>query len=149
MTDISNVSFGKYSGGGNITSWIASACAQAGVPQNSYWLDGMKTLCQRESSFNPNAVNTWDTNATGPTVSDGHPQNCSRGVAQCIPSTFADYHCDGTSWDIYDPVANIAASINYCINFYHVAQDGSDLGQKVQQADSTRGPHGYMVTQVE
>jgi len=31
-------------------------------------------------------------NATGPTVGDGNPQNCSRGVAQCIPQTFAAYH---------------------------------------------------------
>jgi CheY-like chemotaxis protein len=36
-----------------------------------------------------------------------------RGVAQCIPETFASNHIAETSTDIYNPVANIAASMHY------------------------------------
>jgi SLT domain-containing protein len=37
---------------------------------------------------------------------------------QVIDPTFAAYHVDGTSWDIYDPVANIAAACNYAAHRY-------------------------------
>ena len=107
------------------------------------WTNGYVTLIGRESSFNPNAVNTSDSNATGATAADGNPQKCSRGLAQCIPPTFAANHQPGTSNNIYDPVANIAASMNYAIAQYGVARDGSDLTAKIQQANSSAGPSGY------
>ena len=144
MTDISNVTFAAYHGGGNFSSWIAAACEAADVPFNDNWHYGMHVLCLRESSLKPNAVNTIDKNANGPIVADGHPQNCSRGLAQCIPSTFAEFHAPGTSWDIYDPIANLAASITYIIDHYHMDVDGSNLTREVQQADAHRLPHGYI-----
>jgi SLT domain-containing protein len=137
------VQFTKYSGGGTIADWIESACAAAKVPFSGYWLRGMETLTRRESSWLPNAINHWDSNATGPIVGDGYPQNCSRGLAQVIPPTFVAYHADETSDSIYDPVANIAASIGYIRARYGVAEDGRDLAAKVQQADPKRSPRGY------
>ncbi len=109
------------------------------------WRKGMLTIASRESSYNARTeqVNTTDVNAHGPIQSDGHPLYCSRGGWQCIPPTFAQYHESGTSNDIYDPVANCAAAINYILADYHVSADGSDLAAKVQQADPARPPHGY------
>lgn len=138
-----DVDFSQYTGGGTIGTWIANACVAAGVPANGDWITGLTTLCDRESAFNANAVNTWDSNATGPTVADGHPRNCSRGLAQVIPGTFAHYHVAGTSMSIYDPVANIASAIRYIRDHYGVSVDGSNLATRVQQADATRPPRGY------
>jgi hypothetical protein len=109
----------------------------------SYWKTGLVTAANRESSYDFNAVNTYDLNATGPIVADGHPANCSRGVLQCIPPTFAKYHQLGTSYDIYDAVANTCAAMNYVVQFYGVSRDGHDLAAKVQQFDPTRPPKGY------
>jgi SLT domain-containing protein len=140
---LGNVNFTRYSGGGDIHAWITEACHAAGLPANEEWVKGFLTLCMRESSYDPNAVNTHDYNAVGPIVADGHPQDCSRGVAQVIPPTFAAYHVDGTSADIYNPVANIAAASRYIRDQYHVSLDGSDFAAKVQQADPNRPPKGY------
>lgn len=116
------------------------ACDLTGVPRT--WVTGvsngcnLRTLAVRESSFIANAVNTTDSNATGPTVSDGHPENCSRGYAQTIPGTFAAYHEENTSNRIYEPVANIAAAINYIRAVY------GDISN-VQQANPNLPPRGY------
>jgi hypothetical protein len=141
--NIGDVDYSPYSGGGDINGWIVGACQAAGLPASSGWVSGFTTLCQRESSYDPNAVNTADSNAWGPIVGDGNPLHCSRGVAQCIPDTFAQYHVGGTSVAIYDPVANIAAASQYVRDHYGVSADGSDFAAKVQQADPNRPPHGY------
>jgi SLT domain-containing protein len=141
--NVKDVQYTQYRGGGNIDAWVAEACQKAGLPHNGHWVKGYKTLCQRESSFNPNAINTTDSNAYGERVGDGHALNCSRGIAQCIPPTFAAFHVNGTSKSIYDPVANIASSMEYVRQHYHVSADGSDLARKVQQADPTRPAKGY------
>jgi SLT domain-containing protein len=73
---------------------------------------------QTESGGNPNAINLTDSNAKA-----GHP---SQGLMQTIPSTFARWHVAGTSWNIYDPLANIAAAINYSA---HGKGFGSGKGQ--------------------
>jgi hypothetical protein len=141
------VLFDRYTGGGGIDGWIQAACTVAGLPYNAAWRVGYETICVRESSYDPNAVNTTDSNAINPpgysTASDGNPFQCARGVTQCIPQTFAQYHCPGTSVEIYDPVANIAASMRYVIATYGVLADGSNLAANVQQADPNRPPHGY------
>ncbi|MBW8818734.1 MAG: transglycosylase SLT domain-containing protein, partial [Streptomyces sp.] len=59
---------------------------------------------------NPNAINNWDINAI-----NGIP---SKGLLQVIPPTFRAYHVAGTSWNIYDPVANITAAANYAADRY-------------------------------
>jgi Transglycosylase SLT domain len=140
---VEDVNFARYSGEGDIHAWIAEACNAAGLPATDHWVNGFLTLCMRESSYNPNAVNTHDYNANGPTVGDGHPQNCSRGLAQVIPPTFAAYHVAGTSTAIYHPVANIAAASRYIRTHYQVSLGGSDFAEKVQQADPNRPPKGY------
>lgn len=108
-----------------------------------HWKTGITTCAERESSFNLNAVNAWDTNASGPVQKDGHPLNCSRGLMQTIPSTFAAYHQSGTSDDIYDGVANVCAAMNYVMGRYHVAHDGHDLAAKVPQFNPNHKPRGY------
>ena len=65
---------------------------------------------QTESGGNPNAINLTDSNAAA-----GDP---SRGLMQTIMSTFLSYHWPGTSMNIYDPLANIAAALNYARHVY-------------------------------
>lgn len=49
-------------------------------------------------------------------------ENChgipSKGLLQVIDPTFAAYHVDGTSWDPFEPVANITAACNYASHRY-------------------------------
>ena len=47
------------------------------------------------------------------------------------------------STNIYDPVANICASMNYVIHRYGVSLNGENLAAVVQQADARRPPKGY------
>lgn len=94
----------------NLDGWIKNALYvmnQHGIP-GSY--DGIFRNIQRESGGNPQAINLYDSNAAA-----GIP---SKGLLQVIDPTFAAYHVDGTSWDIYDPVANIAAACNYAAHRY-------------------------------
>jgi len=111
------------------------------------WTEGMLTIALRESTYNhPNwLVNKGpgDVNVTGPIQQDGAPLNCSRGAWQTTPETFAANHVKGTSTDIYDPVANSAAAMQYVMKRYHVSPDGHDLAAKVQQADPHRPAHWY------
>jgi hypothetical protein len=107
------------------------------------WHDGYMTLVQRESGHNASVVNVSDSNAHGAQMSDGAPANSSRGPAQCIPTTFAAYHQPGTSTSIYEPVANIAASMNYVMARYGVSPDGSNLTARVSQANYASAGGGY------
>lgn len=163
INDKTGVTFGRYNGGGSVASWIAGACKARGIVAAAAvaaWTKGYQTAIARESSGDANACNLNDSNAVTPAgyskVADygnGYPggnlngklepYQASRGVAQCIPQTFAAYHCPGTSGAIYDPVANIAASIGYVVSQYGVAHDGSNLASKVQQFDPNRSPKGY------
>lgn len=140
---VAQVTYGRYSGGGTLDGWIQAACVATGRPYNSAWRIGYETIASRESSGDPNAINNYDLNAVGAIVADGYPQQCSRGVVQCIPETFAPFHAAGTSTDIYDPVANIAASMNYVEHDYGVVNDGSNLASAVQQANPSEPPRGY------
>lgn len=83
---------------------FALAMALTGV-SGADWLSGLEIIAKYESGFNPNAINLTDSNAAA-----GDP---SRGLMQTIMSTFMAYHQAGTSFNIFDPVANIAAAINY------------------------------------
>ena len=66
-----------------------------------------KTLA---SGSEDQAINLWDSNAA-----KGIP---SKGLLQVIDPTFQSYHVNGTSWNIYDPVANITAACNYAFHVY-------------------------------
>ena len=94
----------------NLDGWIRESLAimaEKGIP-GTY--DGIYRNVIRESSGNPNAINNWDSNAAA-----GTP---SKGLLQVIDPTFAAYHVAGTSFDIYDPVANITAACNYAAARY-------------------------------
>jgi hypothetical protein len=119
---------GRYAGAG-VGRWakaVGLAMSMTHVPTN--WASGIMTIMQRESGGNPRAINLNDINAA-----HGDP---SRGLMQVIGATFKAHHQPGTSWDIYDPVANIAAAINYIKSRY-----GSIF--KVQQANPNMPPRGY------
>ncbi|OBI24309.1 hypothetical protein A5710_00845 [Mycolicibacter sinensis] len=106
------------------------------------WTRGLETAVGRESGFNPMAVNKWDSNAHGARMVDGAPLHASRGGLQTIPSTFAAHHQPGTSTNIYDPVANTCAAMNYLMHRYHVLRDGSNLSS-VHQFNPHHAPQGY------
>ncbi|MFB7331466.1 lytic transglycosylase [Streptomyces adustus] len=94
----------------NLDGWIRESLdimASKGIP-GSY--NGLHRNIMRESSGNPMAINGWDTNAA-----KGIP---SKGLLQVIQPTFNAYHVAGTSWNIYDPVANITAACNYAADRY-------------------------------
>ncbi|MFD8996370.1 transglycosylase SLT domain-containing protein [Streptomyces abikoensis] len=94
----------------NLDGWIKESMdilRAKGIPA-SY--DGIKRNVMRESTGNPRAINDWDVNAV-----NGVP---SKGLLQIIDPTFKAYHVEGTSWDIYDPVANITASCAYAADKY-------------------------------
>jgi hypothetical protein len=75
---------------------------------------------QTESGGNPNAINLTDINAQL-----GDP---SRGLMQVIGSTFAQWHWPGTSGNIYNPLANIAAALNYARHIYGPSLMSNGLG---------------------
>ncbi|MGW0910854.1 transglycosylase SLT domain-containing protein [Streptomyces sp. NPDC002784] len=94
----------------NLDGWIHASLqvmAQKGIP-GSY--NGIYRNIIRESSGNQYAINNWDSNAAA-----GTP---SKGLLQVIDPTFQAYHVSGTSWDPYDPVANITAACNYAAQRY-------------------------------
>lgn len=99
------------------------------------WTRGMDLVARRESNYNANAENHWDSNAA-----KGTP---SKGTWQFIAPTFAKYHQPGTSTNIYDLVAQACAFINYARGHYGVAVDASNLADRIQQADPRRAPRGY------
>ena len=94
----------------NLDGWIRQSLDimhSKGIP-GSY--NGLYRNIMRESSGNPMAINNWDINAI-----NGIP---SKGLLQVIQPTFNAYHVPGTSWNIYDPVANITAACNYAAHRY-------------------------------
>ena len=94
----------------NLDGWIRQSLdimKSKGIP-GTY--DGLHRNIMRESTGNPNAINGWDINAI-----NGVP---SKGLLQVIQPTFNAYHVPGTSWNIYDPVANITAAANYAADKY-------------------------------
>lgn len=107
------------------------------------WLYGYQTLITRESGGRPTAVAAEPATEPGARQPDGHRLGYARGITQTIPATFARYHQAGTSTNIYDPVANICASMNYVMHRYGVTPNGANLVALVQQADARRPPKGY------
>lgn len=107
------VSMGKYSGhyGAGVAQWRGDVLKALAMEHLSSGFAGRVLYqMQTESGGNPNAINLTDSNAAA-----GDP---SRGLLQTIMTTFRAYHWPGTSWDIYNPLANIAAAINYARHQY-------------------------------
>ncbi len=127
---IGAVRYEKAYAPGHVRQRIATALDHLGITDPAArrnWIRGYETLIARESGGRPSE--------TGP--------GFARGIAQTIPTTFARYHQPGTSTNIYDPVANICASMNYVIHRYGVDRNGDNLVAMVQQADAHRPPKGY------
>ena len=100
-----------HGGSGGVQQWTATVSKALSMLSMSQGLIGrILYQMQTESGGNANAINLTDINAQM-----GDP---SRGLMQVIGSTFAAYHVPGTSWNIYDPLANIAAAINYARHRY-------------------------------
>jgi hypothetical protein len=90
-----------------IEGWIREAIgvlAANGTQITEDSMDEIYTIIIKESNGNPNAVNTWDSNAAR-----GTP---SKGLMQCIDPTFRAYKLAGYD-DIYAPVDNIIAGVRY------------------------------------
>ncbi|MFE3326186.1 lytic transglycosylase [Streptomyces sp. NPDC059176] len=94
----------------NLDGWIREALDIMKKHNIPGTYEGIHRNIMRESSGNPRAINNWDINAI-----NGVP---SKGLLQIIKPTFDAYHVPGTSWDQYDPVANIVASCNYAADRY-------------------------------
>jgi TP901 family phage tail tape measure protein len=109
---------------------IDAALTANGVSKDSWalWEAGMSTLIGRESGWNSGIVNNWDSNAAAGTPSGG--------LTQTILPTFNAYRNPALSSNMFDPVANIAASINYIMKRY-----GGIEG--VQQANPNLPAKGY------
>lgn len=98
------------------------------------WKKVLEYMAIKESGLNADAVNTSDSNAHGATAADGNPFNCSRGIWQTIPTTFAAHHVSGTSSAIYDPVSSCAASISYSMSRYNIPKEGGAALERFYQA---------------
>ncbi len=94
----------------NLDGWIRESLAIMAEKRIPGTYNGIYRNIIRESSGNPKAINLWDSNAA-----KGIP---SKGLLQVIDPTFKAYHVAGTSFDIYDPVANITAACNYAAARY-------------------------------
>lgn len=73
-------------------------------------LNALLTQMMHESGGNPNAINNWDINAIR-----GIP---SKGLMQVIDPTFHANAMDGFNTNIYDPLSNMIAAINYTVKRY-------------------------------
>ena len=127
---IGAVRYEKAYAPGHVRQRIAAALDHLGITDPAArrnWIRGYETLVARESGGRASAVGL----------------GLARGIAQTIPDTFARFHQAGTSTNIYDPVANICASMNYVIHRYGVHRNGDNLAAMVQQADAHRPPKGY------
>jgi soluble lytic murein transglycosylase-like protein len=94
----------------NLDGWIRESLAIMAEKKIPGTYNGIHRNIIRESSGNPRAINLWDSNAA-----KGIP---SKGLLQVIDPTFNTYHVAGTSFDIYDPVANVTAACNYAAARY-------------------------------
>ncbi|MFC5144298.1 phage tail tape measure protein [Streptomyces aureoversilis] len=98
-------------GGSGVERWsgvVLQALKLVGQPASL--LPIVLRRMNQESGGNPMAINNWDINAQA-----GDP---SRGLMQTIGSTFAAYAGPLRSRGIYDPLANIYASMRYALARY-------------------------------
>ncbi|MFR9767050.1 transglycosylase SLT domain-containing protein [Nocardia sp. SC052] len=106
----------EYNPSGGVEQWrgaFAQVLRALAMPAD--WLSLGLAQMQTESGGNPKAINLWDSNAQ-----KGTP---SKGLMQVIDPTFQSYKSALYPADIWDPGANIAASLRYT-----VARYGSPVG---------------------
>lgn len=103
---------GDVAMGGNVAAWRSTAI-RALKHTDSYSTYNLQSLMRRmnqESGGNARAINNWDSNAKR-----GTP---SKGLMQVIDPTFRAHRDRSLSSNIYDPMANIVASIRYAKSRY-------------------------------
>jgi chromosome segregation ATPase len=96
---------------GNVESWrplVIRALRMLGL--NPGWADITLRRMAQESGGNPRAINLWDSNAA-----KGTP---SKGLMQTIDPTFQAYRDPRAPNDVYNPLANILASMKYAMSRY-------------------------------
>jgi uncharacterized protein YukE len=97
---------------GNVQEWIRQAIEilrANGINVSDADAQYIWQIIQHESGGNPHAINNWDSNAA-----KGTP---SKGLMQTIDPTFNSYKLPGHG-DIWNPVDNICAGVNYAISRY-------------------------------
>lgn len=77
---------------------------------SSFSAQGLLTLAKAESSLVPSSINNWDSNAAA-----GNP---SGGLMHLTQSNMKAYAEPGLGSDMFNPLASIAASINYQLDRY-------------------------------
>mgnify|MGYP000097155416 CR=1 FL=1 len=124
-TDVVDTSYteGNVSSSKAASAWIPQikqALALNGLPASDANVQKWVRQIQSESGGNPNAIQQ---------VRDiNWPHNRARGLVQVIPPTFRAYHVPGTSNNIFDPIANLAAGINYAKKTYGVGMGAIGRG---------------------
>jgi uncharacterized protein YukE len=97
---------------GNVQEWIRQAIEilrANGINVSEADAQRIWQIIQHESGGNPHAINNWDSNAA-----KGTP---SKGLMQTIDPTFDGYKLPGHG-DIWNPVDNICAGVNYAVSRY-------------------------------
>ena len=103
------LSFDNFRGGGAEMARKAIIQALGITGQSMSWLPFLMTVANKESSFNPRAINLWDINAKR-----GIP---SKGMFQTIDPTFKRWKLSGMD-DIYNPLHNAVSAIRYMVGRY-------------------------------
>ncbi len=101
---------------GSAKDWMTKALKMKNLFSDANLASGVRRLMQ-ESGGNPKAINNWDINAR-----NGNP---SKGVMQVIQTTFDAFKEPGHN-DIWNPIDNILASINYTLKTYGSLRAGWD-----------------------
>lgn len=99
-----------------MTAWATEALIKTGNldPWN---VASLVRRINQESGGDPKAVNMWDSNAG---------LGGTHGLMQLLQSNFDSYRDEKLPNDIYDPVANIVAAINYTRDRYGNLREGWD-----------------------
>ncbi|MGW2591664.1 transglycosylase SLT domain-containing protein [Streptomyces sp. NPDC001515] len=100
-----------YKAGAGVAQWkpvVLKALSMIGQP--SSLLGTVLRRMNQESGGNPRAINNWDINAR-----NGTP---SKGLMQVIDPTFASFAGKLRSRGIWDPLANVYASMRYAMSRY-------------------------------
>jgi Transglycosylase SLT domain len=119
---------------GNVESWrplVMRALSMLGLPRG--WANITLQRMRKESGGNPQAINLSDSNALR-----GDP---SKGLMQVIGSTFRAHRDNRAPNNVFDPLANILASMKYTMSRYGSLPAG--YGRPGGYDDGGLVPPGY------
>jgi hypothetical protein len=119
---------------GNVESWrplVMRALSMLGLPRG--WANITLQRMRQESGGNPQAINLSDSNALR-----GDP---SKGLMQVIGSTFRAHRDNRAPNNVFDPLANILASMKYTMSRYGSLPAG--YGRPGGYDDGGLVPPGY------